>query len=156
VHWRTVAGWLSGPEQEAERSSGLRRLYLYGALLTCALTVYSAARDLLEHLLGLPLGLNPGPEQLLDLVRPLPYVLVAGLFWIYHWRVAAIDRVLVGERGAGATLRRWYVYSMIVFGVVPLMINLTSLGQQLWVALFDRGAVIAALGPPATARTVAV
>ena len=154
VHWRAVGDWLSGPNGEDEQGSGLRRLYLYAVLLTCALTVFVAARDLLEHLFGLPLGLSRGIEQVLGLSRPLPYLLVAGLLWLYHWRIAAADRALVGERGASATLRRWYVYLLTVFGALPLMINLTTLGQQLWVVLFDRGAPIAALGPSATARTV--
>jgi hypothetical protein len=154
LHWRAVGGWLTGADQQDERASALRRLYLYAVLLTTALTAYVAARDLLEHLLGLPLGLASGSEQLVGIARSLPYLLMAGLFWAYHWRLAAADRALVGESGASATLRRWYVYLMLVAGVVPLMVNLASLLQQLWVILLDRPG-LAAVGAAASARTVA-
>src|SRR5262249_23485356 len=95
-----------------------------------------------------------GVQLAADLLRPLPGLLVAALFWVYHRRVAADDRALVGERGASATLRRWYVYGLAAFGVVPLMVNLTALLHQLWLALFDRGG-LASLGRVASARAVA-
>jgi hypothetical protein len=154
LHWTAVRGWLVGPAGREERGSGLRRLYLYGVLLTTALTAYLAARDLLAHLLGLALGVSRGAETLVGLAQTLPYVLIGGLFWLYHWRLAAADRAAVDEVGASATLRRWYVYGLAALGVVPLMVNLAFLGRQVWIILFDRGA-LASLGPPASLETVA-
>ena len=154
LHWRAVGGWLVGPGEHDERASALRRLYLYAVLLTTALTAYVAGRDLLEHVLGLPLGLARGSEQLVGVARSLPYLVIAAPFWVYHWRLAAADRALVGETGASATLRRWYVYGLIVAGVVPLMVNLASLLQQVWVGLVDRAA-LAEVGAAASAHTVA-
>jgi hypothetical protein len=104
LHWRAAQNWAGSDE----RSSALRRLYLNGVLLTTALTAYSSARDLTAHLLGLLLGLPRGGEVIGGLVRPLPYLVVALLFWLYHWRLAAADRQAYGEVGASATLRRWY------------------------------------------------
>jgi hypothetical protein len=154
LHWRALQGWLRGASGRDERRAALRRLYVYAVLATTALTAYSAARDLMAHLIGLPLGLSTDAQQAAGIARPLPYLLVAAIFWAYHWRIAADDRVGVGEGGASATLRRWYVYGMAAFGVTLLIANLTVLGQQLWLTLFDRGA-LAALGPILTPRTVA-
>jgi hypothetical protein len=108
----------------------------------------------LAELIGLPLGLNSGPDATAGLIRPWPYLLIAALFWAYHRRIADRDRVLVGEVGASATLRRWYVYGLAAFGVVPLMVNLTTLLQQLWLVLFDRGG-LGGLGQAASAAVVA-
>jgi hypothetical protein len=159
LHWRVAQGWLtaSGVEGAAwdnERASGLRRLYLYGVLITTALTAYSAGRDLLAELNGLPFGLNSGADAMARLIRPLPYLMIAALFWAYHWKIADRDRLLAGEVGASATLRRWYVYGLAAFGVVPLMVNLTTLLQQLWLVLFDRGG-LGRLGQAASAAVVA-
>jgi hypothetical protein len=154
LHWRSVQGWLRGPRGEDERRSALRRLYLYGVLATTALAAYVAARDLLEHLIGLPLGLSVGGERLLGLLRPIPYLAAAALGWSYHWRVATRDRQSVGEEGASATLRRWYVYGLAALGVVPLMVNLTTLGYQFWRALFETQP-LAAVGPSAVAHATA-
>ena len=159
LHWRVAQGWLTvsaveGAVQDDERTSGLRRLYLYGVLVTTTLTAYSAGRDLLAELIGLPLGLNSGPDATAGLIRPLPYLLIAALFWAYHWRIADRDRARAGEAGASATLRRWYVYGLAAFGVVPLMVNLTTLLQQLWLVLFDRGG-LGGLGQAASTAVVA-
>lgn len=153
LHWRAVRGWLAGPEGADDRASALRRLYLHGVLLMTALTAYWAGRDLLAHLMGLPLGLASGSEQIAGFARPLPYVLAAGLFWAYHWRVAAADRAAVGEVGAGATLRRWYLYLMIVLGVGPLTAGLAMLGATTWELVIDRGA-LAAAEPTLVLRTM--
>jgi hypothetical protein len=153
LHWRTVQGWLAGPEGADDRASALRRLYLYAVLLTTALTAYWAGRDLLVHLMGLPLGLVSGSEQIAGLARPLPYLLAAGLFWAYHWQVAAADRAAAGETGASATLRRWYLYLMIVVGVGPLAAGLAMVGATAWELAFDRGG-LAAADPPLGLRTM--
>jgi hypothetical protein len=154
LHWAAVRRWLAGPDGSAERRAGLRRLYLYGVLTTTAVTAYVAARDLLAHLIGLALGARSGADATLGPAQTLPYILIGGLFWAYHWRLATADRAAVGEVGASATLRRWYVYGLAALGVVPLMVNLSFLGRQLWTILFDRGA-LATLGPLASLESLA-
>ena len=129
LHWRMVQNWCTGRDCADERSSGLRRLYVYAVLLTTALTFYSSARDALEALFALVLRLNP-PAAFFT--GTLPFAVTSAAFCAYHWRVAAQDRRIAHEDGASATLRRWYVYAMLVFAATPLMINLAALAQRIW------------------------
>ena len=48
--------------------------------------------------IGLPLGTSSGTQLAADLLRPLPGLLVAALFWAYHRRIGDHDRTLVGEQ----------------------------------------------------------
>ncbi len=155
LHWRVVHGWLAGPLGTDDRASALRRLYLYAVLMTTGLATYLAGRDLLERLLALALGQVSGTARLAGVTGTLPFAVVAAMFWLYHWRIAAADRRVVGERGASATLRRWYLYPMLVLGVLPLMVNLASVGQRLWEVALDPNGLDAPFGQLALARTLA-
>ena len=149
LHWRTVQKWLTGTQGVADRTSALRRLYVYGVLLTTAFAAYSASRDLIENMLALALGQAAGTVRLAGITGTLPFALVAGLFWFYHWQIAATDRRAVGEDGASATLRRWYLYAVLVFSAVvpdqPGLARSTHMGSRArreyqWHALRSSGA----------------
>ena len=155
LHWRAVQSWLAGPAGAADRASALRRLYLYGALLTTALVAYSAGRDLLENVLALALGLGTGSARIAGITGTLPYAVAGGLLWSYHWRLAATDRRLVDEDHLSATLRRWYLYAMLVFGVLPLAINVVTIGQRTWEYVLGPTTVEIAAGQVGLARTLA-
>jgi uncharacterized protein DUF5671 len=152
LHWRTVQGWLGAPGGATDRASGLRRLYLYGALLTTGLAFYSSARDLFEAVLGFS---APLPTTSANVTGTLPFALTAGIFWLFHWRVTNRDRAVVSEDGASATLRRWYLYGMLVAGVVPLMINVAALGQRIWEAFAAPEGLPTSLAQGAFAGTLA-
>src|SRR5215471_6798414 len=140
LHWRVVQRWLAAPSSaEAERASALRRLYVYGVLFTMALAASFAARDLLGSLLALALGPISVSVRPSDVTGPLPFFFVASLLWLYHWRIAAADRAVVKEVGTSATLRRWYLYAMLIFGAAWLMSSLANVGQQSWETLVDTG-----------------
>ena len=106
LHWR-LAERAAGRDVE-ERAAALRRLFLYAVLLGFALRWAFSAHDLFEAAGRALLGAEFGGEPR-DLLRPLPWLIVAGALWAYHDRQVVVDRLLVGERGAAATLRRWYV-----------------------------------------------
>jgi hypothetical protein len=112
-----------------ERASAIRRLYLYAAaaalMITAAIFVHTFLEDLIGAAAGLPL----------DGTRVLRAVWVTALslgFWFYHFRAAAMDRAAVGEAGASATLRRWYAYGILLFGLALLLFGARNLVQQLW------------------------
>ena len=137
LHLRIAARWLADARGEAERGSALRRLYLYAALVTTALMAATSAHHLLYHTLAWLTGLESGESTAAGLARPLPALVLGMLFWAYHRDTARRDRQRVGERGASATLRRWYVYGLAAVGFVMLGFNLAELVDWLWRALVD-------------------
>jgi len=115
----------------AERASAIRRLYLY---LACAGSSIGAA-------IALAVSINNLLQQQLDgfafdrlVVAQAAWdavVLVA--IWAFHYRIAARDRAAVGEQGASATLRRWYMYLALLVGLFMLLIGAQGLIQAAWV-----------------------
>ena len=115
----------------AERGSAIRRLYLY---LACAGSSIVAA-------IALAMGITNLLQQQLDgfafdrvVVAQDAWVAVVLLaIWAVHYRIAARDRAAVGEQGASATLRRWYMYVALVIGLFMLLIGAQGLIQAVWV-----------------------
>ena len=92
-------------------------------LLTFALRWAFSANELLQTALGALLGadLSVGRGALgRALLAPLPGSPSPGL-WAYHRQVVVGDRRLVGEAGASATLRRWYVYGLAFAGLLVML-----------------------------------
>lgn len=144
VHWLWIERWVrSNPE---ERASTLRRLYLYAVLVGATLEIAGSARDALSDAFAALLG----PASAGAFVRPLPFALIAAGVWFAHWRIAANDRVLVGEGGGSATLRRWYVYGAAFVGLVLLLAGTQGVVEALWrLAAQAGGPVGPALAQPA-------
>jgi len=115
----------------AERGSAVRRLYLY---LACTGSSIGAA-------IALAMGITNLLQQQLDgfafdriVVAQEAWVAVVLLaIWAVHYRIAARDRAAVGEQGASATLRRWYMYVALVVGLFMLLIGAQGLIQAVWV-----------------------
>src|SRR5258706_1359560 len=115
----------------AERGSAIRRLYLY---LACAGSSIGAA-------IALAIGITNLLQQQLEgfafgriVVAQDAWVAVVLLaIWAVHYRIAARDRAAVGEQGASATLRRWYMYLAPVIGLFMLLIGAQGLIQAVWV-----------------------
>ncbi|MEO8745929.1 MAG: DUF5671 domain-containing protein [Candidatus Dormibacter sp.] len=120
-----------------ERASALRRLYLYlaclalavGSIIALAWTLGDLLRPLLDTC-AIPHG--PFIQKVLDPNCPaVPHwltttqtawvTLVLLGFWALHFRIAASDRAAVGEEGASATLRRWYMYPALLVGVLTML-----------------------------------
>ena len=138
LHWLWIQRTARG--DPSERSSTLRRLYLYALLGSASLVIGFSTREVLlrlgDALVGIAgLGITP------DLtVRPLPFTLVAGVVWLTHWRVAAADRFQVGEEGGSATLRRWYAYGAALIGLMVLLNGARALVEVLWQIAVPAGA----------------
>jgi len=82
------------------------------------------------------IGVLGYPEVLLRVsVPPLPILAIALTVWMYHWRVIARDRLLVGERGAASTLRRWYTYAFALIGLILLVSGAQTALMSTWLRL---------------------
>jgi hypothetical protein len=146
IHW-----WLAqrfAARNADERSSAIRRLYLYVVLAATGIALAVYLRRLIEDAAGFVLGTSSDGASI---TRALWATLVVGAFWLYHFRTAAVDRNKVGESGVSATLRRWYAYGLLFLGLAFLLFGARNLLQQIWVLVVDRGQVIAPGGLVPTA-----
>jgi hypothetical protein len=116
-----------------ERASALRRLYLYFVCLVTALAGTQALSFALFMLL------QPVLDQ-----QPLNGLTAAQLGWAalvcvalfaFHFVIAARDRKAVGEEGASATLRRWYMYVALLAGLLTMLSGAAYLLQLGWTKL---------------------
>ena len=139
-----------------ERASAIRRLYIYWACLGGAIGALVALAISLGYLLRLfidpcgpfrevgqpcTLARAIGIEQLIaETSNPswLPASQagwVAAVFlaiWAFHFWIAARDGAAVGEAGASATVRRWYLYVVLLAGLLVMLNGASSLIKALW------------------------
>jgi hypothetical protein len=127
-----------------ERASAIRRLYLYlaclalavGATVALLVTLGDLLRPLLDSCAALgyaPLSATgasqvgcPAGENWLYTSQVAWVTLVLVALWAFHFRVAARDFAAVGEAGASATLRRWYMYAALLIGLLMMLIATSS------------------------------
>jgi hypothetical protein len=124
IHW----WWAQRLAMRAadERASVLRRLYLYVVLAIALVAMAAGVHEALDEALD---------GRWRDAVTALPNALVGVVVWFGHWRVAAADRTAVGEDGASATLRRWYVYGAGVVGLLWMLSGAHGVLEAIWTAL---------------------
>jgi hypothetical protein len=137
LHWTWVQRTARG--DSGERSSTLRRLFLYAVVATSVLVLAGSLRDALEQTFSLLLG---GSGRALGAALPLPFALTAVVVWLAHWRVIETDRRLVGETGGSATLRRWYLFGIAFVGLMGMLIGLSGLVEAIWRGLTTTGTPI--------------
>ena len=113
---------------QAERASAIRHLYLYWA---CAVFAIAFTFNLYNSL-TFELGPTRGDYQTLQGAQDAWVTIVTLVIWALHYRVAAKDRAVVGETGASATLRRWYMYSVLLVGLLVMLAGFTTSLQQTW------------------------
>ncbi|TMF42510.1 MAG: hypothetical protein E6I23_13405 [Chloroflexi bacterium] len=115
----------------SERASAIRRLYLYlacaGSSIGTAIAVAVAITSLLQQQLD---GFN---FDRVGVAQDAWFAVVLLAIWTLHYRIAARDRAAVGEHGASATLRRWYMYLALVVGLFMLLVGAQGLLQAAWV-----------------------
>jgi hypothetical protein len=116
-----------------ERASAIRRLYFYWA---CIVTSLAAAQTLAFTLYLL---LQPVLDE-----QPFNGLVTAQLAWAtfvlvdlfaLHFIIASKDRAAVGEEGASATLRRWYMYIALLVGLLTMLSGAALLLQLGWTKL---------------------
>jgi len=116
-----------------ERASALRRLYLYFVCLVTALAGTQALSFALSMLLQ-PV-LDQQPLNGLTAAQLGWAVLVCAALFAFHFVIAARDRKAVGEEGASATLRRWYMYIALLAGLLTMLSGAAYLLQLGWTKL---------------------
>lgn len=113
-----------------ERTSAIRRLYLYFVCLVASITAAVAVSDAVGAL----------TQPVLDNLK------FNGLFaaqagwtaavfvavWGFHFFIAVRDRSAVHEEGASATLRRWYMYPALLFGLLAMLSGAQGVLESGW------------------------
>lgn len=151
AHWQWIRHLASSGTDE--RRSTLRAVFLSLVLALSALIGLSALHDML-HASFQAIGLGAGATTANAMLRPIPYVAIAALVWVAHWRVTERDRTVAGEAGGTATLRRWYVYGLAFIGVALLLAAVHGLVSALWAALVQVPAATSAALATASASTL--
>lgn len=141
LHWTWVER--TARRDKTERSSTLRRLFLYAVAAGSMLILAGSLHDMLESLFNLLLA-SPGQIGARGVLRPLPFALTAALVWLGHWRVVETDRRLVGETGGSAALRRWYLFGIAFVGFMGMLIGLSDVVEATWHGLSTPGSPIGA------------
>jgi hypothetical protein len=134
VHWRWTQTLCASLD---ERSSALRRLFVYAALAGAVIAAWIALDEVLSAFLKAVIA------NRLELARmalpPLPLIAVAGAVWAYYWRVATQDRLAADEIGASATLRRWYTFGFAAFAFLVLLDGAQTVVMTTWMRLTTPG-----------------
>jgi hypothetical protein len=125
IFWSWAQRLFSGHDEE-ERSSALRKVYLYLAVflsvLTTVTTLAIVLADLLERLFGVS---RTGSG---DIREALSILLGAGLVWAYHTYILRRDAALAGETPAQVRIQQMYRYLVAAIGLGAL---LTGLGGDI-------------------------
>jgi hypothetical protein len=135
-----------------ERASAIRRLYLYwaclggaiGALVALAITAANLIRPLIDTC-PTPAALPPFSKEAAVFNYPCPanpnwlvtsqagwVAIVFIAIWAFHYRIAARDRAAVGETGASATLRRWYMYVVLLVALLMTLSGASGFLEVAW------------------------
>jgi hypothetical protein len=56
--------------------------------------------------------------------------------WAFHFWIAARDRAAVGETGVSATLRRWYMYIVLLVGLLATLNGAAGLLEVAWLKVW--------------------
>jgi hypothetical protein len=87
-----------------------------------------SASTILKRLIELALGAPPAREPLLSqLSGPLPWLIVGGVFWGYHWYILSQDANQAPEIPRQAAVRRIYAYLVAAIGLAVLLSGIVGL-----------------------------
>ena len=118
----------------AERASAIRRLYVYWACLVFAIFFLINLNNAITW------ALTPSLDSRYYVANEMPLMaaqsawnaLVVLAIRLLHFVIAARDRAAVGEKGASATLRRWYMYAALLIGFVTMLLGGSAALKLLW------------------------
>lgn len=141
IHWipaeRLVR--VDGAAGREERGAAIRRLFLYVALFIGGIILSLTFGHLVRDIILAASGRLSSSEWLTGgIVRPAATLVITGTFWLYYRGVADRDRRLVPEVGAGATLRRWFLYGLSFFGLLIALFAAADLVMTLWDVVLPR------------------
>ena len=120
-----------------ERTSAIRRLYVYFACLTFSLATMVGLAITLGQLLRpvFDSGETLNGEQM---AQDAWATVVFAAVWGFHFWIAREDRTAVHEEGASATLRRWYMYAALIVGLLTMLSSAQQLLEMSWTALASK------------------
>ena len=119
--------------EPSERASAIRRLYMYWACLVMSVAaMYTLSFALAQ---ALQPYLDNQTASWLSASQLGWATVVLAAFFALHFKIAADDRKAVGEEGASATLRRWYVYIALIVGLLTMLAGGSYLLQLAWTRL---------------------
>ena len=134
-----------------ERASAIRRLYLYwaaaGGALGFGFALSVALSSLLRPLIdtctpSTPVGLTvtycTANADWLATAQAAWVALVFLAIWAFHFVIGARDRAAVGESGASATLRRWYMYSLLLVALLWMLTGASGLLELGWLKAWNK------------------
>jgi hypothetical protein len=131
--WRAVQRRVKGNEMEI--GAAIRKLFLNLILIVTAFIMITSASDFLRWLLAGAQVADFSPSV-------LAMVIVAGIIWIYHWRISERES---HPSSIAKTFRRWYVYILAAFGLIwltlgiVLLINNAVVHLPVWANTLVRG-----------------
>jgi hypothetical protein len=130
----------------AERASAIRRLYVYwaclGASIGTTIALDNAIGDLLRPVLDCSISGTIGrpfdcSSNWLATSQAGWIALVFLAIWAFHYRIAARDRAAVGEHGRSATLRRWYMYPVLLIGLLMALVGASGFIELGWLRIIN-------------------
>jgi len=123
-----------------ERTSALRRLYLYWACLVGSVGAMVAINISLGQLLMPVLDNQVFDNQVFN-NQVFTYLtaaqagwaaIVLASVWGFHFWIAWRDRARAGEEGTSSTLRRWYMYVALLVGLLTMLAGIQQSLQLGW------------------------
>lgn len=131
----------------ADRASAIRRLYLYAVCLASSIAATIALWSTISQILtpyydtcptfetpsGIGSAYCPTTPDWLYVSQSAWVALVLIAIWAFHYLIASRDRAAVGEMGASATLRRWYMYIALLVGLLTMLSGASVVIQVQWV-----------------------
>ncbi len=120
--WRWAQNLFDG-DREEERTSALRKFYLYGAVFigTMNVVVMSAAilSDIIAKLIGAPTSDG-------EIRVPLSIIIGSAILWVYHTFVLR-DDAKVDETTRQAGVRRLYAYLIAAIGFSAVIVGVAGI-----------------------------
>ena len=135
VFWRQVQAQFFSPDA-VERSSIVRKVYLYLVVFISIIVVVTTAAIVLSDLLGGWMNLPSGDG---DIWLAISVVVVVGIAWAYHAFVLRNDANVAAEGEQQAQVRRIYLYMMAGVGLAAVLIGLGGVLSVFIHALAGRG-----------------
>ena len=128
-HWLMAQRLAANDE---ERSSIIRRIYLYGLMGAGAAPIISNLYRLVEHgFLALLGGARPEYYPYLTPPEHLAAVLIWAVIWVYLWRQVQTDNQLSAPQDIRLSIHRLYQLALSLAGLVMVSLGMIGLGQIL-------------------------
>jgi hypothetical protein len=131
----------------AERASAIRRLYFYLACLVTSIGAAIALNVAISGLLRPLVDCNTAPYSqpvacpdysgLVSTAQAGWVALVLIAIWAFHYRIARRDRIVAGEQGRSASLRRWYMYTALLVGFLMMLIGASGVLELSWLRIVN-------------------